>query len=1484
MNTRLKSLIYILIFVLLYAIYYWVVPMVVNIDARVNILEKLVKSELGVKLDIEKPNLKMGLTPSVWLSASELVVTEDDQTKPFFIKEPKLEIRLLPLIFGKFKVAYFACDYISANLKFDRYSRFYIGNYLIMNNSNPRVSLEDSKMNINGYKINIKDELQSKNIVLEGDYFNLLKYNSKKYVKFTTDSKIKVDNKYSVVNVDMDFKLPFKNNFEKNDIVLNGTITDLNLADFSPYFIKFSKNQIRKTAGIVNLEAKTQKISKRINRITSQMVVKNLLIQGIDQPSSVYFKDKLAISTIFDVSRNTLDIKKLKLYAKRLNTDVTGKVTKMTTKNPRLNLLVMVNKSKFEDFVSLIPANKQTSKDINFIALKKYGYYSDIEGNLAIKGKIEKPSLKGQFMATNGYIIKPVPNNVPKATVKLNFLGDKMDMDILVPVANKENVRISGLVDLYGNKKCNINVASTPNIDLKTTLSILNPAHEIFYFDIGPLPIMDISGVGDIKLSIKGTNADPHLIGAFNFRNASMSFKEVAMVVKKTYGTLNFNDTDTHFLTKSAFLNNKPIKVDGKCTLKGVLDFDVTTKGQDLGDLLGIVKNSPMLKDVQKMVMPIEDASGKSDLALKLTGKVINLDEVVFGKTIFASGDIKLLGNNIYINQLKLPVKNTYGEVKFKNTDLKLNLYSMINKSKLFIKGNIKNNKANLAFNSDSLYISDILKYLDKDDVKNLKYTPSFSNTHLNLAGKYNGSLEKLALNKLVFKGKILPNNSPSTELMLKNGTIELKNSILYLNKLSGNYKNNSFYASGSAQNVLSSNQNINGIFVSDNFDISTIKNLTKYPFIPESEKKIIDKFSCPAGHINIKATIKNNVFNSKIKLNDIFMVYAPMNVPVKIYSGTAELKNGKIMLYKVNSLVDSMPLLVDGIIDNVFKKPAFNIYINSKPTQKFIDKYINKDAVYPLKMKGDIIYSARLHGTKDSYSAKTEINLQEDSNIYYMGSTLGDLNNPIRIFLDANVAKNRIYVDNFQYDKLISSQNNKEFISPQLNAKGQIIVNKSNIFLHNFRVKTQNPTDARIFNLLFKKPMIKQGLFTSNVNINGPITTPYMRGDVNFTGVNIPLLDTTIKDISLDFKDNDIIINSTGEIFSNKMVFSASMQNNLNPPYTFDNIDLFFANLDVNSITKTINNLQIEADKHKISTPKQDLDLGKVVIKKAQVKAENVLVKNISAKNLLANLSLNEKLVFALDNFQFDIAQGKAKGNFKYNLLNSQTNLDMKINNVNANLMSDALFDLHDQIFGSLTGEVNLYCNGKTHKTCMDTLGGKGGFVVDDGRMPKLGSLEYLLKAGNLVKSGITGLSINGIVDLITPLKTGQFESIRGNFTISSGIADSIQIFSKGKDLSIFIDGKYNFATLIADMEVFGRLSKKISTVLGPIGNASLNTLFNTIPGLNLDETNKAQFINKINKIPGFELNDKMYRIFNVKIYGDINGDQYVQSFKWVE
>ena len=124
------------------------------------------------------------------------------------------------------------------------------------------------------------------------------------------------------------------------------------------------------------------------------------------------------------------------------------------------------------------------------------------------------------------------------------------------------------------------------------------------------------------------------------------------------------------------------------------------------------------------------------------------------------------------------------------------------------------------------------------------------------------------------------------------------------------------------------------------------------------------------------------------------------------------------------------------------------------------------------------------------------------------------------------------------------------------------------------------------------------------------------------------------------------------------------------------------------------------------------------------------------------------------------------------------------------------------------------------------------------------------------------------------------RYKETRRSHPLAIG-KSNIEITTKGKDLSLFISGTYNFATENADMEVLGLLSRKISTMFGPIGNLSINTLFNVIPWIDLSKDSPA--IEKINKIPGFEISNKAYRKFLAVIKGNINGDNYVTNFSWI-
>ena len=66
-------------------------------------------------------------------------------------------------------------------------------------------------------------------------------------------------------------------------------------------------------------------------------------------------------------------------------------------------------------------------------------------------------------------------------------------------------------------------------------------------------------------------------------------------------------------------------------------------------------------------------------------------------------------------------------------------------------------------------------------------------------------------------------------------------------------------------------------------------------------------------------------------------------------------------------------------------------------------------------------------------------------------------------------------------------------------------------------------------------------------------------------------------------------------------------------------------------------------------------------------------------------------------------------------------------------------------------------------------------------------------------------------------------------------------------------------------------------------VGKSSvINRLLNRIPGININDINPESTSN-INKIPNFN-KENAVRVFKAEIFGDINGSNYVKSFKWIK
>ena len=236
--------------------------------------------------------------------------------------------------------------------------------------------------------------------------------------------------------------------------------------------------------------------------------------------------------------------------------------------------------------------------------------------------------------------------------------------------------------------------------------------------------------------------------------------------------------------------------------------------------------------------------------------------------------------------------------------------------------------------------------------------------------------------------------------------------------------KNNSFFTNLKIQKAFSEKPIVDGSFNIKSPDISAFNPILMSNIIPNKIKNIVKNYELNYGKLDVRAKINKNKMFLDTNTEDIKFTYIPLELPVNILNGNVRIRNNDLILTKINVLADKMPILIDGTINDIFNKRFFNIYINSKPQQEFIDKFINKNQVYPVKIKGDIVYWVRLKGSAKDYDLRANINLNKDSSIYHYGAIIGDIENSIELNLDATILNNNnIRLKDFSYNKIINSQ-----------------------------------------------------------------------------------------------------------------------------------------------------------------------------------------------------------------------------------------------------------------------------------------------------------------------------------------------------------------------------------------------------------------------------------------------------------------------------
>lgn len=1332
-------------------------------------ISKFFRETSGLELKIENPEIKTKINLHLLLNFDELQILTPEKKELLGLEKSSLEIKILPLLAKKISIKKFNSVSMLANVLREKDGKFEIEKYFNPENKMDfEIELKNSKISLGTYKIYLQDDFSKSKSELFGNNFdilsskNLFEFQSKGEVKtFKTGNKAP---KISTFALDLKTKLPIKKHLSDRDFKFNVILNNFDISQYSTY-IKTINPDLIGIKGVFDVEVKTNK-----DEIISEILIKDFEIP--DKKYEISSKEPIKISSKAFLKDDFIEIETLKLFNKNFNINASGKILDYKNNKPKAELSVKLENTVVKSVLALLP-NLIPTPENSIFKLKNYAADGLANGKIQILGELSKPQIKGRVDIIQITLLNKLLK-IPPSFGYVEFLGDKIYVNARAMVAPKKYVDVIGIAEFYGKQEGDFHITSAKNLDLKTVEILLLPIRDIIGFKLGPVPYMDISGLGSIDLRTEGNKKKAKLNGYFEFSNAKVYIEGVKSPLSNGVGKVYFKNEKITFDDVFAKLYGADLKIYGIADILGNIEMNFVSKNLDNKDIAYILKDN-------------------------------------FGK-----------------NAMK----------KF-------------------------------AF------------------IEKINFKSAF---HLGFKTKFDDNFDGIDPKELNFYGTFQGMNSKNSDVVFNSGKIILKNNKIYVDKFAFNIYGADIFADlimdKFFDNPLFPKPTVNGKIVLNSFPLQKL-NETKFNLGNKNLINLIDNFENFSGELSGQLNIVKNEISAKLALGGLYAVQKSKNIPIKVHYGNLEVKNNRLVLDALNFNYGLIPIYFSAKVSDITaKKPFIDARFSTSLAENDVDKIINSNLLYPIKVKGEVALRGMLKGYVDNYNIFATVKLDPQSDISYMGANFGDMDLKREVKLSVNFQKNIAKINNFEYLKYVSSQNNKLSPITMVKAWGEVVLEgASRARLKNLRIETHNATTARIFNIMFRKSILKQGQFNCNLLLNGYYDDLKMLGNIDFIDINIPLYDSKIKDAQLHFSPEIISANLSGKGFESDVKITSEIVNSTKLPVVIKKVDINSTKINIGKIIDELSELSGVQKSGGVVNLKEQIVFNPkdIIIENGEISASEVNLYDINAKNFSGKFTHLPNSPFKFENTVFDIAGGKIASEGTFDFETTKLTLNSKIQNCEANVLSQSFLGISNQLFGVANGEIFLTGSRLHTAKGLQTVGAHAMFSIKEGKMPRLGSLEYLLRAGNIYKSGILGLTLNNIIEVLIPYKTGEFSAIRGNLLVQSGIIEKLEIYSKGDNLSIFVHGKYDLINDAADIEVLGRLSKKVSNLLGPIGNASFNSLLNVLSGQGTGKISQNELVQNINKIPLIEITREDFRIFQVKITGDLNKEGYVKTFNWL-
>lgn len=1376
-------------------------------------------------------------------------------------------------------------------VNFERYENKKINILEIFNISGFfKIYFHNSTISIDKYFIKFTDNFYkpSEKMTIQGKNILFTKFTLNKYFQLIMDGNINYNKKDTFFSIDYNAKIPTI----KKDFNFEIRLPNFNLETFKKYIKEIEPTLTLKGKGNLKLKVSSAKF------INIDATLKDADVNTPKIPYALKFKDAVHVKSRFSYEHPTRKFvfDELRVKGKDYGASAHGILEYVGTDDATLDFYVKIDEnSNGNSALKVTPSGIKVLYHILDKA-KKYNLGAIAEGQAYLKGKIGYLNAYGYVKARNinlgyGY-------DYPNSYANIKLFKDKMYLEAkYYPNKNpNEFADVQGEIKITKPFATKLDIKTPKNVDLKSTQRALNIFSDLFNFKTGPVPIMGIhQGTGEIKLNVKYMQPLAYLTGKMYFRNGIASYPDLSGKIYDVSGEIDFNNEEIIYKNIKGQQDGVWAYANGNTLVNkdGLTHFYLKLTDVPLDKAKVFVDNSPLIEDVATAIQQLKNPSGLGSINMVMISDKNTVDEPrVEGAVFIKEGTCDIEG-------LGYPATNINGNVKFTNEKSILDFTGKMHGVNAIVTGYarpeyseiyITTPQADAIAAKEFVCKSPLLEQSHKafDDFPELTGTVR---TKTKLYGNLSSTEPLFQTEISIIQGSLKYLDIPEY-INVSSGNIIASQDKVILNNIKGTTMNAPFVLNGTITDAGLKTEKSNLIFSITGLDVSKVSKLVGTQVLTPEANKILSELTLKSGYIDVKSYITEKTSTANIIFDNATAILNRTQDIITVKAGEFFYSDNLLNLKRISANMSNSELLIDGTIKNHLTNPIFNLELASNLAEVDFNKTISTILNAPLKLIGKIYTNIKIKGDINNWHLKMRAMLDDNSYILYKDANLGeDLSK--YLFFDITGKENEIAINTFDvYSPHTATSQNRPSILAQI--KGKIKnIKTATPYIDNLNVEFNDYMNISFLNILFydpqKQPFLKTGLIKGKVLLNGDTKNLSIIGNADVKNAIIPEIDTTVEKMDIVFNEKiieikDALVNIAGSVAK----INATMKNKFVTPITINklHLDADFINADAlkQNFTKLFAYKSQEDDNIPIQTKS-----ALVVIDEGTIKIKDFIYKTLNGSDLSADFYITPQWDFAIQNIKGNITTGCVNGEIFYNLYSTDLSGNLEAQNVDANTFATALLNLPNEMYGQLNANAKFSTKGKTQNQIIENLDGVVYFNLQNGRMIRLGSVEYMLKTLNTFKGGLTRLNLNALVNIVAP-KTGYFDSIEGDFQIQDGTIISDKITSKSKELNLFMTGSYDINNSMVNGTIIGQLpieSKESILWLGTLGKISLNSLVKYLTKQNAKENDNFFFTNPlsyINDIPGLKNNKGDYRFFVITLDGNLYENNYVDKFKWIK